>query len=193
MKGNTQKNPHIFADCRLPRYARGVEQRLEQKDKNTYFATIVRAPGKQKETNRQKRTKKKTKQRKKQKSETEDTNRNTKRAHVKEGKICQGQCLEISSSNSIWFTRYEFMIDCPPHGWPSSYVHSVSSTYASAVSRLQFLCTLRIVCTRTYVRINAYIRTLISHFFFGVYDMLQLLWCALCCFFMVTGVMLQYR
>ena len=27
VKGNTQNNAHIFADCRLARYARGVEQR----------------------------------------------------------------------------------------------------------------------------------------------------------------------
>ena len=33
---------------------------------------------------------------------------------------CTGQCLLISSPSSQWFTRYDSMIDCPFHGWPSS-------------------------------------------------------------------------
>ena len=32
MKGNTQSKEHVFADCGLARYARGAEQREEQKD-----------------------------------------------------------------------------------------------------------------------------------------------------------------
>ena len=35
--------------------------------------------------------------------------------------ICQGQCLQISSPNSQWSTRYDSMIDCALHGWASSY------------------------------------------------------------------------
>ena len=39
MRGNTQKNAYNFADFRLARYARGVEERQEQKDKRTYSTT----------------------------------------------------------------------------------------------------------------------------------------------------------
>ena len=38
-KGNTQYNAHISAVCRLARYARGVEQRYEQKNKHTVSPT----------------------------------------------------------------------------------------------------------------------------------------------------------